>query len=111
MPHDSITRTTFFELKDVHSAVLLRAETMNRSILVYGPQGCGKSANADLLANYFGLNIIIEEAPNERECVPRHGVLVLTNARRLRGVSIGVQHALRYTDAMHLVKTHGRIQS
>lgn len=31
------------------------------SVIVYGPQGCGKSRNKQLLMNHFGLDKVIDD--------------------------------------------------
>lgn len=33
---------------------------MNKSVIVYGPQGCGKSLNAELLRDHYGLEKVVE---------------------------------------------------
>jgi adenylate kinase family enzyme len=35
---------------------------MNKSVIVFGPAGCGKTTNAVRLAQHFGLNKIADEA-------------------------------------------------
>ena len=37
---------------------------MEKSYVVYGPQGCGKSTHAKVLAKHFGVNVIIDPADN-----------------------------------------------
>jgi adenylate kinase family enzyme len=32
-----------------------------KGVIVYGPQGCGKSANADLIKAHFGLTNVVDE--------------------------------------------------
>jgi hypothetical protein len=34
---------------------------MIRSLIVYGPAGCGKTRNAKLIMEYFGLSRIVDE--------------------------------------------------
>ncbi|MFC6351270.1 hypothetical protein H7691_06545 [Stenotrophomonas sp. CW117] len=51
---------------------------MNRSVIVYGPQGSGKSLHAEKLRQHFGMERIIENW-NGSDPFPRDGALVLTN--------------------------------
>jgi hypothetical protein len=50
-----------------------------KSVIIYGPQGCGKTRNAAMLMRYFGLKRVIEEYHYGK--FPLHGALVLLNAR------------------------------
>lgn len=47
------------------------------SVIVCGPQGCGKTANAEKLRVGFGLDRVMEWDGRER--IPSRGVLVLTH--------------------------------
>lgn len=49
----------------------------NRSIIVTGPQGCGKTRNAKKIARKFGLEAWAELEGAER--IHRNGVLYLSN--------------------------------
>lgn len=51
---------------------------MNKSIVVYGPQGCGKSKNAKAFMKFFGLNCLFDGHPIELG-YPKFDTLVLTN--------------------------------
>jgi replication-associated recombination protein RarA len=33
---------------------------MNKSVIVYGPQGCGKTTHAPAMAKHFGLSAVVE---------------------------------------------------
>jgi shikimate kinase len=35
---------------------------MARSIILYGPQGCGKTRNSSRIARAYGLTVIVDEA-------------------------------------------------
>lgn len=50
---------------------------MNTSIIIYGPQGCGKSMNAESLAKFFERPIIIDEWVSG-EALPKHNAIILT---------------------------------
>lgn len=53
---------------------------MTRSIIVYGPQGCGKSLHAERLRKHYGLKHVIEDwAPGTGESLPVYDALVLTH--------------------------------
>lgn len=51
---------------------------MNRSVIVFGPAGCGKTANAEALRQHFGMDRIVD-GWNGSDAIPAHGALVLTN--------------------------------
>lgn len=52
----------------------------NSSIVVYGPQGCGKATNTKRLLQHFGLDKVYDAdcAPlTSAQQLPRHGTLIL----------------------------------
>lgn len=51
---------------------------MKRSVIVYGPQGSGKSRHAEKLRQHFGMDRIIDDW-NGSDPFPRDGALLLTN--------------------------------
>jgi MoxR-like ATPase len=51
----------------------------NKTVVVYGPAGSGKTHYAQALARHFGLGTIVE-GWNGRSKLPATGVLALTNA-------------------------------
>ena len=53
------------------------------SAIIYGPQGCGKTSNAKALAQFFGLNNIIDDWMCGDE-LPED-TLALTNAEGVPG--------------------------
>lgn len=54
---------------------------MNRSVIVQGPQACGKTRNAVRLAHHFGLSQIHDNAnPHALPLGISVGWLILTNA-------------------------------
>lgn len=52
---------------------------INKSVVVFGPQGCGKTLNAEKLRRHFGLQTVIDNGWDWNTPVPREGALVLTN--------------------------------
>lgn len=50
-----------------------------RSVIVYGPQGCGKTRNAEALRIHFGLSTVCE-ADEWKVQPPLTDALILTNA-------------------------------
>ncbi|MDY0072965.1 MAG: hypothetical protein RBR77_09985 [Thauera sp.] len=52
--------------------------TNNPKIIVYGPQGCGKTTEAECLARHFGCIEVMDDWKGE-DCLPPGG-LVLTCA-------------------------------
>lgn len=53
---------------------------MSKSVIVYGPQGCGKTKNASLLRRKFNLQNVIDGWDVNIK-IPREGALVLTNTK------------------------------
>ncbi len=51
---------------------------MARSVIVYGPQGCGKTFNREAIMAHFGLGQVIEDLPSGKH-FPSSDCLVLTN--------------------------------
>lgn len=50
---------------------------MSRSVVIYGPQRCGKTANAQELREHFGLQSVIEDWDGHSS-YPLQDTLVLT---------------------------------
>jgi hypothetical protein len=50
---------------------------MCKTVVVHGPQGCGKTSNAESLAEYFGCSVVFDEW-NGMDILPA-GCLALTN--------------------------------
>lgn len=50
----------------------------NRSVVIYGPRGCGKSEHADQLCEHFELQRVLDNW-NGRSDVPQEDTLILTN--------------------------------
>lgn len=50
----------------------------NQTIIVHGPQGCGKTLNAGRIARAFGLDRVIEDWQPGDPSPPKRGALVLT---------------------------------
>lgn len=51
---------------------------MNESVVVYGPQGCGKTLSAKVLQSIYGLDVVVDDWDGAEAI--GDGVLVLTNA-------------------------------
>ena len=50
---------------------------MKPSIVIHGPQGCGKTRNAEALRLHYGLNRIVEADERPQQMLPATGALVL----------------------------------
>lgn len=55
---------------------------MERAVIIYGPQGCGKTTHAEKLARHFGKQQVIE-ADDWRQPTFPDDALVLTNSAKL----------------------------
>ncbi len=51
---------------------------MSRSIVIYGPQRCGKTTNAQELREHFGMKDVLDDWDGH-SAYPLHDTLVLTN--------------------------------
>ncbi len=51
---------------------------MNRSVVIYGPQRCGKTSNAQELRTHFGLREVLDDWDGHT-AYPLEDTLVLTN--------------------------------
>ncbi len=65
------------------------------SVIIYGPQGCGKTTHAKALAKHLGLSHIIDDGRDEEGnlwhsdyAIPE-GTLVLTSAPQFNGRNLG----------------------
>ncbi len=74
-----------------------RALQPGMSIIVYGPQGCGKSRHAAKIAAHFGLTQIVDDWDG-RSGVPANGALVLTN------VNVGAEVTIRRMYSREMAK-------
>ena len=72
----------------------LFTEKNDMSIVIYGPQGCGKTTNKDALAAHFGTRHVIDEwVPCDQ--LPAD-TLALTNVP-------GVEGAIYFMDALRML--------
>jgi hypothetical protein len=87
--------------KECHKVIEQPTEQMymkdNLSVIIHGPQGCGKSTNSQRLAELFGLKTVVDDwTPGSK--VSSRGVLYLTSERLGRhtgAVVIDYESALR----------------
>lgn len=52
---------------------------MNKTVFVWGPQGCGKTRHADALARYFKVDRVIDDFNWIADSAPLFNCLVLTH--------------------------------
>ena len=74
--------------------------TSNRSVVVYGPQGCGKTTHAAALAAHVGLTTIHDEGDIDPRRLRPYGTLYLTNERPREAQAARGSYA--FDDAMRL---------
>lgn len=95
---------------------------MNKSVIVYGPQGCGKTRNADVLMAHFALSrcedldepVRRKYQENRQKLVEETGVLYLTNRTREQMVTKGVidpdaRRVYSFYEAMYEVMSSGEL--
>ncbi|MFD2755697.1 hypothetical protein [Comamonas terrae] len=78
----------------------------NSSIVVYGPQGCGKATNTNRLLQHFGLDKVYDAdcAPlTSAQQLPRHGTLILATEAPPRCPV----RCMSYDQAMRQIKQAG----
>lgn len=81
--------------------------TQPTTLLVYGPQGCGKTRNATRIASALGLTEIIDDFVIGRGVnYPKYGALLLTQTPPPSWWKLP---AMEYTDAMKRVEACGII--
>ena len=51
---------------------------MTKSVLVYGPQGCGKTHHKDKIVTFFGLTRVVDDLCARRNFEPERGTVYLT---------------------------------
>lgn len=81
------------------------------TVIVYGPQGCGKTRNADKMRRAFGLDTVIDDWQPGREGqpkIPKTGALVLTHSSEFHRVADGSIPAIDYDAAMRYVHRRRR---
>jgi len=75
-----------------------------RSVIIYGPQACGKTRNADKLRAAFGLNLVIDDWDG-REPFSAVGTLVLTNDEQAAKCQRSAR-SYSYADAARIAGVH-----
>lgn len=76
---------------------------MKKMIVIYGPQGCGKTLCKDLLAAHYGADVIADNfiPLDELNRDSHRKVLVLTNLSNRQLRSIGIKNAIPFYKALH----------
>jgi len=70
-----------------------------RSVVLTGPQGCGKTHNAEEIAEILGLSRVVDGwVPGDP--VPEHDALVITNESADAVVLFGLR-VVRFEDVVH----------
>lgn len=74
-----------------------------RSIVIFGPRGCGKASQAARLQQHFGLSKVYDadcEGLTSARQLPRHDTLILTNTQPQRCPvrSMSFEQAVRQMD-------------
>lgn len=75
------------------------------SLIIVGPQGCGKTRNAKILKEHFKLDLVIEEPFPSPHKVPEFGALVLCNDLPK---SCAHHRVMQYADAVKELSNAGR---
>jgi len=73
----------------------------NKSVVVYGPQGCGKTTHAAALAKHFGLANIVEEADRLNN-IKRHSTNALLIATERPTWAEGSRRVFSFEQAMQM---------
>ena len=71
-----------------------------KSVVVYGPQGTGKTLHAEALRKHFQLDTVVEaDAPHQVRQMPTTGALVVTI-----DAPEGTRHALHIDEALRRLR-------
>ncbi len=73
------------------------------SVIIYGPQGCGKTRNKTALAQYFGLTNIIDDWTSGQD-LPKDTLALTNDSLRFSDVSKSCA-AVGFYDVIHAVVT------
>ncbi len=72
---------------------------MTKSLIIYGPQGCGKTRNGEYLASFFGLQRVVEMDELHGQVTAKEGTLFLTcnypTPKKMEGMEV-----MLFSDAM-----------
>ena len=72
---------------------------MSNTVLIHGPQGCGKTRNAQALAAHFGCSSVVDDW-NGRDWIDA-GSLVLTNVECWKACALPIRRrVLPFASAM-----------
>lgn len=74
---------------------------MNPSVVIYGPQGCGKSVNAQRLRRHFGLTRVVDDVDSAEGMRIPDSTLVLVHATT-PPISAGTHLVISFKHAMRL---------
>jgi DNA polymerase III delta prime subunit len=85
-----------------HSAAALKAPSGPYSVVVYGPQACGKTRNAPALARYFGLAHWRDLEPGDHAPARNHLLLTNVDPRELGGIVPGWRRVFSFDTAMKM---------
>lgn len=86
-----------------HSTPVLTSS--NKSVFVYGPQGCGKTLNAPAIARHFGLQMWIDadDLAGRKPPLTNHLVLCVQDPRETGLVPADARHVLTFAEACRRV--------
>lgn len=78
----------------------------NRSVLVYGPQGCGKSTHADAIAKALGLNKIHDDWEPDTPFAMLDTLILTNNCENHRPFT---RRLMSFDQAMQIARQEGTI--
>lgn len=74
-----------------------------RSIIIEGPQGCGKTLNAEAIRKHFGMKECIDADEVRIKPIPTEDCLILSNG--ISKVPPGLQ-IIKFKDVIKLIPKH-----
>lgn len=78
-----------------------------KSWIVYGPQGCGKTLHAKAIAKALGLDHIVDDWDGSRSTLKLTNTLHITHHLPRWVEESGVRRVLTFDEAMRRVNRHG----
>lgn len=82
-----------------------------KTVIVYGPQGCGKTRNSEKMRRAFGLDTVIDDwqpGSNGQPRIPKTGALVLTCDPAVHRIAGGGIAVIDFEAAMRFVHRRRR---
>ena len=93
----------------------VNSESIEKSVIVYGPQGCGKTRNAEAILKHFNLRQVLDDVFSLKGA-PVFGTPILTCLRPEELVSRGFidgsyRRVFAYEDVMVRIRANAHVEA